>query len=161
MILKMGSYFLLSLFSHSLASRWQPNTLTSGAQSGFLNSVCIYKCVSVCACMHVEHWEEKDTSVSSRDSLSWPCWHFRLDEPLLGHPKLWRVFSGVPILYQLDSNSIAPHPSIVPIRTIPRHCQVSSGRGRTHPEVENHCSTQWSLTPLVANQIHHREGDDN
>ena len=79
--------------------------------------------------MHVEHWEEKDTSVSSRDSLSWPCWHFRLDEPLLGHPKLWRVFSGVPILYQLDSNSIAPHPSIVPIRTIPRWGSRVLGRG--------------------------------
>ena len=110
MILKTGSYFLLSLFSHSLASRWQPNSLTSGAQSGFLSSACIYMCVSVCACMHVEHWEEKDTSVSSRDSLSWPCWHFRLDEPLLGRPKHWRVFSSIPILYRLDSNSIAPAP---------------------------------------------------
>lgn len=48
-----GKLYLLSLFSHSLASRWQPNTLTSGAQSGFLNSVCIYVCVSMCvrACM--------------------------------------------------------------------------------------------------------------
>lgn len=124
-------------------------------------SVYIRVCECVCACMHVEHWEEKDTSVSSRDSQSWPYWHFRLDEPLLGCLEHWGVVSGNPILYWLDSNNIAPHRSIVPSRTISRHCQVSSGRGRTHAKVENHCSTQWSLTPLVASQIHHREGDDN